>query len=325
MRMVLNVAALWLALSVQGALAQQPAPAYPQMPVHMIVPFPAGGPADILARSVGQRLSESWGQPVIIDNKPGANTALAAARVAKMPADGYTLFIVMDVTMVLNPLTTRDLPYDPVRDFTSISLLAKNTSLLTVRAADGPRTLKELIERGRSKAGALNFGAGIITTRLAAELFNREAGIKAQFVPFQGSPPTVQGLMTGSVDYIVDGAAASLPLIQAGQLRALSKTNDGPVSGLPELKSLAVDLGVPTLEDISTWIALVAPQGTPKAITTDIQQRIASLYADPKFIAQLRQAGLNPAGSTGEELDSFITRETRRWGTLVKTIGLEMN
>jgi tripartite-type tricarboxylate transporter receptor subunit TctC len=194
-----------------------------------------------------------------------------------------------------------------------------------VRAADGPKTLQELVERGRKKAGAMNFGAGIITTRLAAELFNREAGITAQYIPFQGSPPTVQGLMTGSVDYIIDGAAASLPLIQAGQLRALSKTNDGPVAGLPNLKSLAKDLGAPTLEDISTWIALVAPKDTPKEITTSIEKQIAKLYADPKFIEQLRQAGLNPAGSTGEELDAFIARETTRWTSVVKSIGLEMN
>ena len=324
MRNMFHVFALLLLLSAQGANAES-SPAYPQMPVHVIVPFPAGGPADILARTISQRLSEVWGQPVIIDNKPGANTALAAARVAKMPADGYSLFVVMDVTMVLNPLTTRDLPYDPVKDFSSISLLAKNTSLLTVRAADGPRTLKELVERGRRNAGALNFGAGIITTRLAAELFNREAGFKAQFVPFQGSPPTVQGLMTGSVDYIVDGAAASLPLIQAGQLRPLAKTNDGPVFALPELKSFAAELKAPTLEDISTWIALVAPQGTPRSVTDSIQRNIAKLYADPAFVEQLRKAGLNPVGSTAEELDTFIARETQRWAPVIKTVGIEMN
>ena len=326
MRNSLRVAAMAAAVlsSASGSFAQK-AETYPEMPVHIVVPFPAGGPADILARAVGQRLSENWQQPVVIDNKPGANTAVAAARMAKTTPDGYTLFVVMDVTMVLNPLTTKDLPYDPQKDFAPISLLSKNTSLLSVRAADGPKTVQELIDRGRSKPGALNFGAGIITTRLAAELFNREAGIKAQYVPFQGSPPTVQGLMTGSVDYIVDGAASSLPLIQAGQMRALAKMNDGPILALPTLKTMAAAVGAPSLDDISTWIGIVAPAGTPRAIIDKIQGEVKRMYADEVFFNRLLQAGINPVASTPDAMEKFIVSETKRWAPVVKDIGLEMN
>jgi tripartite-type tricarboxylate transporter receptor subunit TctC len=320
----LTFAGAAVALFATQAIAQTAA-TYPDRPVQMIVPFPAGGPADILGRAVAQKLSEAWGQGVVIENKPGANTAIAAARVAKSTPDGYTLFVVMDVTMVLNPLTNKVLPYDPVKDFAPISLLSKNTSLLTVRADDGPKSIQELIARGKANPGKLNYGAGIITTQLAASLFNREVGITAQFVPFQGSPPTVLGLMTGSVDYIVDGAAASLPMIQAGKLRALAKTNNGPVPPLPNLKSLAEEAGKPALEDVSTWIGLVAPAGTPRDIVEKINRDIAKAYANAEFIEMLRNAGLNPVGSKLGELEKFIGTEAVRWAVVVKDAGIEPN
>ena len=232
-----------LALAPAGAQTATDAASFPNRAVHIVVPFPAGGPTDILARVIAQRMSEDWGQPVVIENQPGANTAIAAGRVAKMPADGYTLFAVMDVTMVLNPITNRNLPYDPLKDFAPITLASKNTSLLTVRANDGPKSIKELIARAKASPGKLNYGAGIITTRLAGYLFNREAGLDIQYIPFNGSPPTVQGLLTGAVDYIVDGAATSLPLIQGGQLRPLAKLNSRPLPALPEVKPLAVEAG----------------------------------------------------------------------------------
>ena len=214
----------WIALAMVSALMMGTAAAqerpdsvsYPNRAVRIIVPFPPGGPTDILTRVLGQRMSEVWGQPVVIENQPGANTAIAAARVAKMPPDGYTLFAVMDVTMVLNPITTSNLSYDPLKDFAPITLASKNTSLLNVRAEDGPKTVKELIARAKASPGKLNYGAGIITTRLAGYLFNREAGLDVQYIPFNGSAPTVQGLLPGTVDYIIDGAATSLPLIQSG-------------------------------------------------------------------------------------------------------------
>ena len=235
-------AAVWLVgtLVVAQAAPQDGTDAYPSRTVRMIVPFPAGGPTDILSRVVAQRLSEVWGQPVVVENQPGANTAIAHARVAKMPADGYTLLAAMDVTMVLNPITSKNLSYDPLKDFATITLGSKNTSLLSVRAEDGPKTVKELIARAKAAPGKLNYGAGIITTRLAGYLFNREAGLDVQYIPFNGSPPTVQGLLTGAVDYIVDGTATSLPLIQAGKLRALAKLNSRPLPALPEVRSLAV-------------------------------------------------------------------------------------
>jgi tripartite-type tricarboxylate transporter receptor subunit TctC len=279
---------------------------YPNRTVRIVVPFPAGGPTDILARVLGQRLSEVWGQPVVIENQPGANTAIAAARVVKMPPDGYTMLAAMDVTMVLNPVTSSNLAYDPLRDFAPITLAAKNTSLLSVRAEDGPKTVKELIARAKASPGKLNYGAGIITTRLAGYLFNREAGLDVQYIPFNGSAPTVQGLLTGAVDYIIDGAASGLPLIHSGKLRALAKLNSRPLPALPEVRPLAVEAGIPALDDISTWIGLVSPAGTPRTIVDKIQREVAKMYADPVIADKLEKSGISAVSSTPEEFDAFV-------------------
>jgi tripartite-type tricarboxylate transporter receptor subunit TctC len=316
------------AAATQGgaqATADAAAQAYPNRTVRIVVPFPAGGPTDILTRVVAQRLSEVWGQPVVIENQPGANTAIAATRVAKLPADGYTLLAVMDVTMVLNPVTNKNLSYDPLKDFAPITLGSKNTSLLTVRADDGPKTVQELIARAKANPGKLNYGAGIITTRLAGYLFNREAGIEVQYIPFSGSPPTVQGLLNKAVDYIVDGTATSLPLIQGGKLRALAKLNSRPLPALPEVQPLAVAAGLPALDDISTWIGFVAPAGTPRPVIDKIRAEIVKMYADPVIADKLEKSGISAVTSTPEEFDAFIRKEIDRWGQVFKDSGIQLN
>jgi tripartite-type tricarboxylate transporter receptor subunit TctC len=289
------------------------------------VPFPPAGPTDILCRVIAQRMSEDWSSPVVIENQPGANTAIAAARVARMAPDGYTLLAAMDVTLVLNPLINKALAYDPLKDFAPITLASKNTSLLSVRAADGAQTVAELIARAKANPGKLNYGAGILTTRLAGYLFNREAGISVQYIPFNGSAPTVQGLLTGAVDYIVDGTAASLPLIASGQLRALAKLNSRPLPALPDVRPLALEAGLPALDDISTWIALVAPAGTPRAVTEKLRREVLAIYADPAIVAKLERAGISIATSTPEELTAFVQSELARWGAVIKDSGLASN
>jgi tripartite-type tricarboxylate transporter receptor subunit TctC len=301
------------------------AESYPVRPVRIVVPFPPGGPTDILMRVTAQRMSEAWAEPVVIENQPGANTAIAAARVAKMPADGYTLLAVMDVTMVLNPITNRNLAYDPFKDFAPITLASKNTSLLSVRAHDGPKSVQELITRAKANPGKLNYGAGIITTRLAGHLFNREAGIDVQYIPFNGSPPTVQGLLNGTVDYIVDGAATSLPLIVSGKLRALAKLNNRPLPALPDVPALAAAAGIPALDDISTWIGLVAPAGTPREIIDKIRYEIMDSYADRAIAEKLEKSGISTATSTPEEFSAFIASELARWSAVIRESGIEFN
>jgi tripartite-type tricarboxylate transporter receptor subunit TctC len=298
--------------------------AFPSRPIRIIVPFPAGGPTDILARVIGQRMSEDWREPVVIENRPGANTAIGAQQVARATPDGYTLLAAMDTTLVMNPAAIKNLPYDPFRDFASITLAAKNTSLLTVRADDGPKSIAELIAGAKRNAGKLNYGAGIITTRLAGYLFNREAGIDVQLVPYKGSAEVVQGLLTGAVDYIIDGVASSLPLIQSGKFRALAKLNSRPLPALPDVPPLSVVAGMPALDDISSWIALVAPARTPRAVVDKIQQEVAQMYADPVLYERLQKAGINAVASTPEEFDAFFRKEAVRWDKALKESGMQL-
>jgi len=314
------IAAALLIMLAAPAAAQD----FPNRAIRILVPFPAGGPTDILSRVLAQRMGEDFGQPVVVENRPGANTVVGAMQVARAAPDGYTLLAAMDTTLVLNPATIKNLPYDPFRDFTAVTLAAKNTSLLTVRADDGPRTIAELIARAKARPGRLNYGAGILTTRLAGYLFSREAGIDAQLVPYKGSAEVVQGLLTGAVDYIIDGVASSLPLIQSGKFRALAKLNSRPLPALPDVAPLSVVAGMPALEDISSWIALMAPAHTPRPIVDKIQQEVARMYADPALYARLEKAGINAVASTPDELDAFFRKEGVRWEKVLRESGIEL-
>jgi tripartite-type tricarboxylate transporter receptor subunit TctC len=308
----------------------QPAPdaaqSFPTRAIRIVVPFPAGGPTDINARIIAQRMSEDWKQPVVIENRPGANTAIGAQMVAKADPDGYTLLAAMDTTLVMNPATaSAPLTYDPFKDFATVTLTAKNTSLLTVRAADGPNSVKELIARAKAAPGKLNYGAGIITTRLAGYLFAKSAGIEVQLIPYKGSADVVQGLLSGSVDFIIDGVASSLPLIQSGKLRALAKLNGRPLPVLPDLQPLAVAAGLAELEDMSSWIGLVAPAGTPRPVVDKIAREIAAIYADPVVAGRLEQAGITAVTSTPPEFDAYFRAEAARWTRVFRESGIKLD
>ena len=317
--------ALCCALPLAPAAAQGDARDFPNRAVRIVVPFPAGGPTDINARIIAQKLSESWGQPVVIENRPGANTAIGAQAVAKAPPDGYTLLAAMDTTLSLNPAASANLSYDPFKDFAPITLTAKNTSLLTVRTEDGPNSVKELIARAKLHPGKLNYGAGIITTRLAGYLFAKLAGIDVQLIPYKGSAEVVQALLTGSVDFIIDGTASSLPLIQSGKFRPLAKLNSRPLPPLPNVPPLAIAADLPALEDISTWVGLVAPAGTPPAIIEKIQREVVKIYADPAVSEKLEKSGINAVTSTPQEFDAFFRAEAERWAKVFKESGIRLD
>jgi tripartite-type tricarboxylate transporter receptor subunit TctC len=268
-------------------------------------------------------MGEDWKQPVVIENRPGANTAIGAQVVARAEPDGYTLLAAMDSTLVMNPAAAAPLSYDPFRDFAAITMTAKNTSLLTVRAADGPASVRELIARG--KTGRLTYGAGIVITRLSGYLLGQLAGIELQFIPYKGSSEVVQGLLSGSVDFIIDGAAPSLPLIKSGQFRALAKLNSRPLTQLPDVAPLAVAAGLPGLDDMSSWIGLVAPAGTPKPVIDKIHREVVAIYTDPAVVDRLDKAGINPVTSTPEEFDAFFRSEALRWSRVFKESGIRLD
>jgi tripartite-type tricarboxylate transporter receptor subunit TctC len=230
----------------------------------------------------------------------------------------------MDTTLVMNPATGAAMNYDPFKDFAPITLTAKNTSLLTVRASDGPKTIQELIARGKATDKKLNYGAGITITRLAGATFAKAAGIEVQLIPYKGSAEVVQGLLTGSVDFIVDGIAPSLPLIRSGQFRALAKLNNRALPTLPEIKPLSEASGL-KIDEMSSWIGLVAPAGTPPAVVQKIHADVVRAMADANVADRLEKAGILAVTTTPEEFDRYFRDEAERWGKVYKESGIKLD
>jgi tripartite-type tricarboxylate transporter receptor subunit TctC len=325
-RAVRLLLAAGLVLSASGAAAaEDPSASFPNRPIRMIVPFPAGGPSDIVARLIGQTMSQDWGQPVVIENRPGANTIIGAQAAAKAPPDGYTLFMAIDSTLVTNQFVHKNLPYDPFDDFVPITLTAKTVSVLAVSAASGPKSVKELMARARAQPGMLNYGAGTVTAQLMGHLFHKAAGLDIVYVPFKGTPETVNGLLTGSVELIYAANQIVAPLIASGQVRALAKLDPDAPPSMADIPTLAEAAGLPDLEDISVWLGLVAPKGTPKPIIEKIHAEVARVLSDPAVKEKSERTGNYPVTSTPDEFSAFIRKEARRWEKVIKETGIKFD
>jgi tripartite-type tricarboxylate transporter receptor subunit TctC len=294
---------------------------FPNRSIKIVVPFPAGGPSDVLARLIGQKMSEDWGQPVVIENRPGANTVIGAQIVKAAAADGYTLLMAIDSTLTMNQFLYRTPPYDPIADFAPVTLVAKTMQLLIVNSASEVKTVQDLVGKAKVNAAKLNFGAGTITTKLTGFLFNKAAGVQTVLVPYNGSAEVTQGLLTKSVDFTFDGPSAAASLIQSGQFRVLAKFDDRPFPPAPDAPTVQTVL--PGLDPITVWLGLVAPMGTPPAIVTKLQQEVAKTLADPAIKAKADAAGLYPATGTPAEFSAFIKIEADRWSKVVAETGMK--
>ena len=314
-----------LAISAcSAAVADDPAASFPNRSIRIIVPFPAGGPSDIVARVIGQKMSEDWGQPVVVENRPGANTIIGAQAAAKAAPDGYTLFMAIDSTLVMNQFLHKSLPYDPFDDFVPITLTAKTISVLTV-SAGGPKTVKELIARAKAQPGRLNYGAGTITAQLMGHLFHKAAGLDIVYVPFKGTPETINGLLTGSVELIYAANQIVAPLAASGQVRALAKLDrDAPPSMAP-IPTLSEAAGLPDLDNISVWLGLVAPKGTPKPIIDKIHAEVVKILNDPAVKEKSERTGNYPVTTTPEQFSAFMRKEADRWGKVIKDSGIKFD
>jgi tripartite-type tricarboxylate transporter receptor subunit TctC len=301
--------------------AQERAEVFPSRSIKIVVPFPAGGPSDVLARMIGAKMAEDWSQPIVVENRPGANTVLGAQQVAKSAPDGYTLLMAIDSTLTMNQYLYRTPPYDPFVDFAPITLTAKTMQLLIVNAASDVKTVKDLIAKAKAQPGKLNYGAGTITTKLTGYLFNKAAGISTVLVPYNGSAEVTQGLLTGSVDFSFDGPSAALSLIQSGRFRVLAKFDPRPFPPVPELPLITTDL--PALDEITVWLGLVAPKGTPSAIIDKLNAEVTKALADPAIKTKADASGLFPATSTPAEFAAFIRKEAQRWSTVVRETGMK--
>jgi tripartite-type tricarboxylate transporter receptor subunit TctC len=323
--LVLAPVALWTGVTACPALATEDATSFPSRPIHVIVPFPAGGPSDIVARVIGQKMSEDWGQPVVIESRPGANTIIGAQAAAKAAPDGYTLFMAIDSSLVMNQYLAKSLPYDPFNDFAPITLTAKTISVLTVAGATGPSNVKELIARAKAQPGKLNYGGGTITAQLMGHLFHKAAGLEIVYVPFKGTPETVNGLLTGSVELIYAANQIVAPLIANGQVRALAKLDRDAPPAMAAIPVLADEAGLPDLDDISIWLGLVAPRGTPKPIIDKIHAEVVKVLGDPAVKERSERTGNYPVTSTPEQFSAFIRKEADRWEKVIRETGIRFD
>jgi tripartite-type tricarboxylate transporter receptor subunit TctC len=308
----------WLcALAPFAPAAAHADDAYPSRPIHIVIPFPAGGPSDIAARIIAQKMNEDWGQPVVVDNRPGANTIIGAETVAKAAPDGYTLLMAIDSTLVMNQYLYKTLPYDPLNDFAPITTTVKSMSLLCVPAETGPKNVAELIARGKAEPGKLNYGAGTITVQLAGLLFNKAAGIDTVYVPFKGTAETVQGLLTGSVDMVYAATVVAGPLIESGKVRALAKL-DGRKDPYPDVPTLAAAASLQNFDDISIWLGLVAPKATPTPIIDKLNREVVHILSQPDVREKFNKTGNFAVSSTPEGFSAFIRNEAARWEKVLR-------
>jgi tripartite-type tricarboxylate transporter receptor subunit TctC len=319
------VCSLFVATATFGALAPNALAQYPNKPIRVVVPFPAGGTTDILARAAGQKMSEAWGQPVIIDNRPGAGGNIGAELVAKSPNDGYTLLMGTVGTHAINASLYSKMPYDHVKDFVPIVLVAGVPNVLVVHPSVPVNSVQELIAYGKANPGKLNFassGSGT-SIHLAGELFKVSTGVTMQHVPYKGSAPAVSDLLGGQVQLMFDNLPSALPHIKGGKLKALAVTSASRAPALPDVPTIA-EAGVPGFE-ASSWFGLLAPAGTSRDIVTKVNSEVAKWVASPDAKEKLTAAGANVAGGSPEDFAKHIAAETSKWAKVVKESGAKVD
>ena len=314
-----------IAASGLGGIANAQAPAYPTKPIRLVVPFPAGGATDILAREVAKHLTETWGQSVVVDNRPGAGGNIGSELVAKAPPDGYTLEMGTVGTHAINASLYAKMPYDHVKDFLPIILVAGVPNVLVVYPAVPVNSVQELIAYAKANPGKLNFassGAGT-SIHLSGELFKVMAGVQMTHVPYKGSAPALQDLVGGQVQLMFDNLPPSLPQIKAGKLRALGVTSATRAPALPATPTIA-EAGLPGFES-SSWFGLLAPAGTPPAIVAKINAEVDKWLASPEAKEKLSAIGANIAGGSPEDFARHIQAETAKWAKVVKESGAKVD
>ncbi len=297
------------------------AQAWPSRPVRIVVPLAAGGAIDTTARIVGARLSDMWGQQVVIENKPGAAGNVAAEQVARSTPDGYTIYIA-SFSHATNRFLYPSLSYDSVTDFAPVTLIGLYPNMMVVPISSPARNVAEFIAFAKAKKGKLSYASSGHGTslHLAGELFKRMAGIDMIHVPYRGGAPAFNDLVPGRVDVMINLTVSSLPLVRDGQLRALAVATAKRVPTLPDLPTIA-ESGVPGFE-VSSWAALFVPAKTPNAIVRKIQTDTAAAIAEPGARKRLDDAGVLVVGSTPDGLASHLKAEMDRWGPIIKEIGI---
>jgi len=309
-------------LSLQAHAQTQ---AWPSKPIRYVVPFAAGGSTDIMGRTIAEKLSVALGQPVVVENKPGAGGGLGAAEVAKAAPDGYTIMGGTISTHAINASLYKDLPYDPVKDFVAITLIARVPNMLVVNNDVKAKDVAELIKLMKANPGKWNFAsAGNGTSQhLSGELFKGMAGVEMQHIPYKGSPPALTDVMGGSVSMTFDNITTAWPLAKAGKLRALAVTTAKRSPVAPEVPTLA-ESGLPGYE-VGSWQGVFAPAGVPPAIVARLNTEIVKIINMPDVQKKIIELGAEPVGDTAEQFGAFVKTEVVKWGDVVKKSGAKVD
>ncbi len=298
------------------------AQSYPSKPVRVVLPFPAGGGADIIVRLLARKLGEGMGQTFVVDNRAGAAGIIGCELVAKAPADGYTLLFGTTGTHTTNPAVFAKLPYDPVRDFATVSLAAESPFVLLVHPSLPARSVKELIAFARTRPGQLNYASAGVgsSAHLGFELFNSMAGIKGEHVPYKGLGPAAADTIAGIITMTWDAIPSSKPMIERGRLRAL---------GIGSLKRSPLLPQVPTIDEaglkgfeLGSWYGLFAPAGTPADIVRQLQREIVKAVSAEDVRSQFAAMGADPVGGTPEEFAAVVQRDLAKWAKVARDVNL---
>lgn len=311
-----------LAISLIGLIISfnSQAQSYPNQPIRLVIPFAAGGPSDVLARGFSQKLGESLGQTIIIDNKPGAGTNLAAEFVAKSKADGYTIFLMMVGTQAINETLYKKLSYNTIKDFSPISLVASSSLMLVANPSVPVKNVADLIAYSKANPGKINFGSSGTGTplHLGGELFNVQAGTTLNHVPYKGAAPALTDVLGGQIQTAMVGTPAALPFVKTGKLTAIGVTSPKRSSNAPEIPAIAETL--PKFE-VELVYAMVAPAGTPKDIINKLNSQLVSVLNNPEIKSQLNSKGFDVITSSPEQLGEYIKSEISKWAPIVKKSG----
>ena len=313
---------LVLALSAAGAVPQGQAGDFPSQPMRLIIGFPPGSAADITARLAGAAMSDTLGQQVVVEARPGAGSSLAAEFVARAPADGYTLFIGTS-SNVTNAAISPNLRFDFAKDFAPVTPLTVLPLILAVHPSLGVSSVEELVALARSKPGELTYasvGPGT-TPHLSTELLSVRTGIKLVHVPYQGSPPAVTDLLAGRVSMMLGVASTIMPHVEAGRLKALAASSAKRAHVAPNVPTMA-EAGLPDFE-AGVWFGLVAPAGTPGAVIEKLSAAANGALGSEEVVAKLRAQGFEPLGGPPDEFARFIARETIKWAAAAEGAGLK--
>ena len=316
----------WFTLGLFGILAMcgaATAQDFPTRPVHLFVGFPAGGSADIIARLLANEIQKEWQQPMVVENRPGANGVVATAALARAPADGYTLMMALS-QHVTNPLLNANVNYDPVKDFAPISLVASSPLAIVASPGFAASDVPALLAMAKKDPGAVNYatnGIGSIQ-HLSMEMLNFMAKTKMTHIPYTGGAPVLNDLLAGRVPLAILSFAQALPYVQSKQLKVIGVTSAERLSILPDVPTLA-ESGVPGY-DTALWFGVIAPAGTPDAILDKINAAVVKIVNTPEMRDRIITQGAQPIGSTRQEFLDLIKRETENWSKLFKETGLKI-